>query len=106
MIKRLSGGAIDYTDLEATLSFADGLPVDEIANTQNVIAKVTSSPPLMSQETGMQELGIEDTEEELRRIDNEANKEIYGSPSRISEEAGAVAQALAGVEISTTPQVE
>jgi SPP1 family phage portal protein len=106
MIKRLSGGAIDYTDLESTLSFADGLPIDEISKTQNVIAKVTSSPPLMSQETGMQELGIEDTEEELRRIENEKQAEIYGSPSRISQEAGAVAQALSGTVISATPQVE
>jgi hypothetical protein len=52
----------------------------------------------------MQELGIEDTEEELRRIENEKQAEIYGSPSRISQEAGAVAQALSGVTISQNPQ--
>jgi len=104
MIKRLSGGAIDYTDLEATLEFQNGLPVDDLTNTQNVIA--LKGAGIISTETAQQMVNIEDTEEELRRIENEKQAEIYGSPNRISQEAGAVAQALSGTVISATPQVE
>lgn len=104
MIYRLSNGNMDYRNLNATIEFEDGLPIDELSNTQNVIA--LKGAGLISTETGMQMIHIEDTEEELRRIENEANAEIYGTPQRITQEANAVVTALQGVNVSATPKTE
>jgi len=104
IIYRLSGNMVDYRDLEATVDFQDGLPIDEVTDTQNVIA--LKGAGIISNETAMQRVHIEDTKEEQKRIDNETNAEIYGSPSRVTQEANAVANALQGVTVAATPQEE
>lgn len=63
------GLAPDYTDLETKIHLDQGLPTDEDALTTRVTKEVDAG--LKSRETAMKEIGIEDVDAEMERIERE-----------------------------------
>ena len=102
MLNRL--GYADYTDLEASLEFNDGLPVDDAAVTDDTIK--LKEARLISTPSAMKRVGIEDAEEEQKLIDEESFQEDTFGIGRVSTEAGIVAQALQGATITAEAQPE
>lgn len=96
-------GHPDYTAFEASIEFDIGLPVDETIETLDTIQKYTAG--LISKDTAQQDIGVEDTEEENKRIDKE-RLDVYGGAERLTAEAESIANTLSATEPFATPKPE
>lgn len=90
-----ANGVADYTDLETTLTFVPGLPIDQ----QNIVVTHTAqlANKTLSTETAMQEEGVEDVDAEKAKIAAE-EIDLFGGIDRVAAETAALQESLAGVD--------
>jgi len=96
-------GEPDYTELDTEMQFTSGLPIDETAIVEKHEKQLKSGT--ISQETAMQEEGIEDVDAEKAKIRSE-QFDVYGGVERAVEESEALAKALEGEQLFGTPAPE